>query len=146
MRRILTISLMALGGFSSATSHAMELGYESAGTINVTVIIPPLGEAVNAQEQGATGLWSILNGNDGLMINAPANVGGEDNLVVDLFSADDSQLQIRSFAGDYVVTGQPADGAAQLRQTRLALPLDNMAIWTYNPLNPRSKLYVIGTV
>lgn len=146
MRRILIASMIATAGLSAVPCSASTLGAESTGTIGVTVVIPPLGDAVRAQENGATGLWSIVNGNDGLMIDASVNLTDEHDLEVNLFSPAASELRVRSYAGRFAVGGKPMGGSAQLHRTTVTLPLSDLSLWTYNPQNDRSKLYVIGTV
>src|SRR3546814_15532555 len=74
MRAILTTSVIAAAYLCAVPAQASSLGSESTGTMNITVVIPPLADAVRAQENGATGLWSIVNGNNGLMIDAPHSV------------------------------------------------------------------------
>src|SRR3546814_8532492 len=65
MRAILTTSVIAAVYLCAVPAQASSLGSESTGTMNITVVIPPLADAVRAQENGATGIWSIVNGNNG---------------------------------------------------------------------------------
>jgi hypothetical protein len=146
MTKILKGSIMAVAALAALPCHASSLGAESTGTVNITVIIPPIGAAVHAQEEGATGLWSILNGNRGLMIDAAVSLPTEGDLEVQLLSSEASQLQIRSYTGQFSRSGTLIGSPSQLGRAKLTLPLNDLSVWTYNPLNEHSKLYVIGTV
>lgn len=146
MRGILTTSLLATVFLGSSPAYASSLGNESSGTMNIVVVIPPLGDAVRAQENGATGLWAIVNGNGGLMIDAPNTVLETGDLKVELLSPSASQFQIRPFGGEFSSNWKTVDRSGQLSRATLNLPLSDLSVWNYNPLNDRSKLYVIGTI
>src|SRR3546814_8393075 len=105
-----------------------------------------LADAVRAQENGATGLWSIVNGNNGLMIDAPNSVTGDEDLKVALLTPAAPHFQIRSFGGQFSSAWKTVDRSGRLSRATLNIPLQDLSVWDYNPLNARSKLYVIGTI
>src|SRR3546814_9007373 len=119
MRAILTTSVIAAAYLCAVPAQASSLGSESTGTMNITVVIPPLADAVRAQENGATGLWSIVNGNNGLMIDAPNSVTGDEDLKVALLTPAAPHLQIRSFGGQFSSAWKTVDRRSEEHTSEL---------------------------
>src|SRR3546814_7960930 len=94
--------------------------------MNITVVIPPVSESVRAQENGATGLWSIVNGNNGLMIDAPNSVTGDEDLKVALLTPAAPHLQIRSFGGQFSSAWTTVDRSGRLSRATLNIPLQDL--------------------
>jgi len=100
MKKFALILSAAIFSLSNAgVSYAADAGPQSSGTMGVTVIIPPLGEAVQAQKQGATGLWSLVNGKRGLMINAPIQAPEAKSAEISLFAQNANAIDVYSSYG-----------------------------------------------
>lgn len=113
--------------------------------MNVTVIIPPLAQAVSAQREGASGLWAILNGNRGLMVSGRKSETGAD-FELDLYAPDLSGVTVRSADGVLMLPAQPLDPAQELQHSRINLPLGDESRWGHNASDSRSKVFIISTL
>ncbi|PQM28594.1 hypothetical protein CVO77_09125 [Sphingopyxis lindanitolerans] len=125
-------------------AHAQDLGYSSSGTLGVTVIIQPLGDAARADSQlGAVGLWTFAGANPGMMISGPSATVAGGTATVSLLAQTVSALTVRS-----TVTGSPLAVRTErfgreLRRTSTTL---NVAS-SYAELGDRnSQMYIIGTI
>lgn len=145
MRILRSIAALALGIALGHPAAASTPGAEAVGTVNVTVVIPPLAEAVAAQREGAKGLWAILNGNRGLMISGSTSERGED-FELHLYAPDLSGVTIRSADGALVLPARAADSAQDLQHSRISLPVGDGSQWVHNPADSRSKVFIISTL
>lgn len=145
MRILRSTAALALAIALGHPAAASTPGAEAVGTMNVTVVIPPLAEAVAAQREGAEGLWAILNGNRGLMISGNPGERGED-FELHLYAPDLSGVTVRSADGALVLPARAADPAQDLQHSRISLPLGDGSRWVQNAANPRSKVFIISTL
>jgi len=145
MRILGSTAALALGIVVGQPAAASMPGTEAVGTVNVTVVIPPLAQAVAAQRDGALGLWSILNGNRGLMISGRASETGED-FELHLYAPDLSGVTVRSADGALLLPARAADPAQDLQHSRISLPLGDGSQWRHNASDPRSKVFIISTL
>ncbi|MBM0171001.1 hypothetical protein [Altererythrobacter sp. C41] len=145
MRILGSIAALGLGIALGHPAAASTPGTEAVGTVNVTVVIPPLAQAVAAQRDGASGLWSILNGNQGLMVSGRKSEAGED-FELHLYAPDLSAVTVRSADGALVLPARAADPGQDLQHSRISLPLGDGSQWVRNAANPRSKVFIISTL
>ena len=104
-------------------AHAADGSLEttSAGSVSVSVFIPPLAAALAAQAQGAAGVWSITGQHNGIMI---AFLETEDGIMdsVDIFTRQTTGFELQwdsAMAPSHASSVLPNDG---LTQNRFALP------------------------
>ncbi|VWX60611.1 hypothetical protein [Sphingorhabdus sp. 109] len=140
------LAAAALASAAYSTGAAAEApGFENAATMNITVVIPPLRAAVNAQEEGATGLWAIVNGNSGLMINTPDLVSDSGVTEFSIFGQNISAIQVSSATGSYSVVQKPDDGeAGALPKATYQLMANRAASRVAAVGGDRSRQVVIG--
>jgi|GEM_PF-2688127 len=127
MKKFALITSAAIFSLSQAGfSYAADAGPQSSATMGVTVIIPPLGEAVQAQKQGATGLWSLVNGKRGLMINAPIQAPGAKSAEISLFAQNANALDVYTSYG-FAQTQLKSSGKGQngLKEISFDLSLED---------------------
>ncbi len=85
--------VVAPAALAPSSALAGELSSNSSsGSINFTVIIPPLGAAIRAADAGAIGLWTITDATDGLMFKVD-DQGKQP--VLSLFHGGGSELTVR---------------------------------------------------
>jgi hypothetical protein len=125
-------------------AHAQDLGYSSSGSIGVTVVIQPLGDAVRAGSQlGAVGLWTFAGANPGMMISGPSTTAAGETATVSLLAQTVSALTVRS-----TVTGSPLALRTESfgRELHRSSATLNVAS-SYAELGDRnSQMYIIGTI
>ena len=126
-------ALMRILRSTAALALAIALGHPAAAP------------GVDAQREGAEGLWAILNGNRGLMISGNPGERGED-FELHLYAPDLSGVTVRSADGALVLPARAADPAQDLQHSRISLPLGDGSRWVQNAANPRSKVFIISTL
>src|SRR3546814_2791118 len=84
-----------------------------------------LADAVRARENGATGLWSIVNGNNGLMMDAPNSVTGDEDLKVALLKPAAPHLQIRPSGGQFSSAWKTVDRSGRLCRAKQNITLQD---------------------
>lgn len=134
-----------LSSSSVLMAHSPTSNSEAVGVAQVTVVIPPLVQAIRAQESGATGLWSVLNGNAGLMLSSNFDEGAGE-LSVDLFGADLAAIRLTSFDGTISATPLVHGSENGLHHSTMKVSFAEPQRWSHNPMNPHSKVFVIGTL
>lgn len=114
--RVISFVVVACGFCMPATAMA-EAGRSASSTINVTVVIAPIGAAVAAAREGAVGIWSITGGNRGLLIRAPSEIAEGGSGTVRLFAQRSDAYVVRPMTGANVLpmVDQGADRGLQWR-------------------------------
>jgi hypothetical protein len=104
-------------GFCVPATAMAEADRSASSTINVTVVIAPIGAAVAAAREGAVGIWSISGGNRGLLIRAPSEIDEGASGTVRIFAQRSDAYVVRPMTGANVlpVVDQGADRGLQWR-------------------------------
>lgn len=114
--RVVSLAVLACSLYLPATAKA-EAGRSASSTINVTVVIAPIGAAVAAAREGAVGIWSISGGNRGLLIRAPSQIVEGGSGTVRIFAQRSDAYVVRPMTGANLLpmVDQGADRGLQWR-------------------------------
>lgn len=146
MHRYFIVTIALVGVSVPSVAAAETPGVEDASTMSVTIVIPPLRAAVNAQAAGATGLWSIVNGNSGLMINSPKQVTAGGNTEFSLFGTNMDAIQVTSASGVLKANPVSVDGnASKLQKVTFNFAATRDSSRVLEGKKQRSQLMVIST-
>lgn len=116
-------AFMALA-MAGAPAYAVQLDGQSTGSVNVTVVIPPIGAALAASREGAVGLWGVNGRRQGVMIQMPREVRAREPGQVSLFVPGALPLivEVAEGEGGVVRTGLRSDRG--LTRQEFAVTLD----------------------
>jgi hypothetical protein len=111
--RIIPIMILTALGIVPLAAHASEgAGMTSSGSITIRVVIPPIAAALQAQAEGAVGIWTVEDGKSALMINLPSSVDGKQNATAMVYHGSDMPIAIVADANSMVTL-------TSMRPTRL---------------------------
>jgi len=99
----------------------------SSASFNITVVIPPLAEAIAAREAGAAGDWTVLTDQGGFMIDMPEAVDADDSTLT-IFRSDRQRFSLALLSGEGSLSLSPesVDSSRQLTAMSFALPTASM--------------------
>lgn len=103
MMRIVPIMIVTALGMAPLAAHASEgAGTTSSGSVTIRVVIPPIAAALQAQAEGAVGIWTVEDEKSALMINLPSSVDGKQNAAAMVYHGSDMPIAIAADANSAV--------------------------------------------
>ncbi|WP_301075662.1 hypothetical protein [Sphingomonas sp.] len=100
---------------------ASELGSRDSSTFSITVNIPPIAAALDAQAEGAVGLWTVSSNQAALMIKMPDRVSSDADVEAAIFSSGGALFSLSAPQSPLVISAKSSTIKNGLRRESFAL-------------------------